>query len=79
MSKFLFQIIASCVIWGITASLLYMEFFVIIPEGNERLLDSSTGAFITMSVMAATFWFGTSKGSTDKNEMVYNSTPINPE
>jgi len=60
------------------AALLFIGFFIIlgvlifvgIPERNEALLNVLLGVLGTCFVMTISYFFGSSKGSADKNLMM---------
>lgn len=51
--------------WLLT-SLVYQA----IPEGNKDILNIAVGALIGMAMAVVNYFFGSSKGSADKNEML---------
>lgn len=52
-------------------ALVIMLFFVTVPEGNKTLIDVAFGALITTGVVSIfNYYFGSSKGSSYKNEML---------
>lgn len=48
--------------------LLYFAVFQEFPERNQRILDITVGALIGAFLTVVNFFFGSSKGSADKNE-----------
>lgn len=53
---------------------LVMLFFVEIPEENKRIVDMVTGIFIgTGFIQVLNFFFGSSKGSKDKHEVLHKN------
>jgi uncharacterized membrane-anchored protein len=62
----------------VLASLLFVGFFIIlglllthsIPEQNKELVHTLLGVLGTCFVMTITYFFGSSKGSADKTEMM---------
>lgn len=52
--------------------------FVKIPQENKDTITTIAGCLITLAVTVVTFFFGSSKSSSDKNELLANSTPIIP-
>ena len=47
------------------------------PNPTNTVITTLLGSFATMTVTVVSYFFGSSKGSADKNDMLYNSTPIN--
>ncbi|HWH69183.1 MAG TPA: hypothetical protein VNT26_07345 [Candidatus Sulfotelmatobacter sp.] len=58
--------------------ILIMLCFVGVPEANKALVYSMVGSLGTVWIMAMTFYFGTTHGSTVKNELLANSQPVVP-
>ena len=64
----------------VLASLLFIGFFIVlvlllkhaIPEENKELVHTLLGVLGTCFVMTITYFFGSSKGSADKTEMMNN-------
>lgn len=53
-------------------AVLVMLFFVEIPEENKRIVDMVTGIFIgTGFIQVLNFFFGSSKGSKDKHDILH--------
>lgn len=63
--------------------LIGLLFFIEIPEKNEPLITQSLGVVLGMVVTIAAFYFGSSKGSQDKdkNKMIERNgnTEIKPQ
>lgn len=53
--------------------------FHTVPAANSQMVNIFIGAISGMALTAVTFYFGSSKGSADKNATIANSTPITPE
>lgn len=53
-------------------ALLVVLVYVAIPEANSDLLYLSVGALIGYVGAVISYFFGSSKGSADKNEMLKN-------
>lgn len=48
--------------------------FIVIPEGNMRFVDIVLGALIATVIGSVyAYFYGTTQGSADKNEMIKNS------
>jgi hypothetical protein len=62
----------------ILAAIIIIGFFTVlglllfkpIPEANQRVLDMLLGALVTCFIAIVMYWFGSSKGSADKTEMM---------
>lgn len=52
--------------------------FHTVPAANSQMVNIFIGAISGMALTAVTFYFGSSKGSADKNATIANSTPIAP-
>ena len=58
-------------IFGLSASIIIMLFFVTIPEDNQRIIDMAIGILIgTGLVGVIQFFFGSSEGSKSKSKML---------
>lgn len=53
-------------IFTILALLVYQE----IPEGNRDLMNLVVGSLLTSFAMVVGYFYGSSKGSADKSEMI---------
>lgn len=54
----------------LTFTLLILLYYVEIPKGNERIVDMALGSFIGAAMSIFVFFFGSTKGSKDKTEMM---------
>jgi len=59
-------------------ALLVVLVYVTIPETNSDLLNLSIGALIGYVGAVVNYFFGSSKGSADKNEMLKPKTHNDP-
>lgn len=50
--------------------LLYLLVFQPVPSENQRLLDIASGALLTSFAAVVGYFYGSSKGSADKNELI---------
>lgn len=55
--------------------LLGCMLFHVIPTGNERVLDVMVGSLGTAWIGAVNYYYGSSRSSQSKDQMIYNSTP----
>ena len=55
--------------------LLYFLIFYAVPEGNQRLLDIASGALLMAFSGVVGYYFGSSKSSADKNQLLAQSKP----
>lgn len=62
-------VLAAVVVVGFFA-LLYILLFQEIPEGNRDVLNLATGALIGSFTSIIGYYFGSSKGSADKNNFL---------
>ena len=69
MKELFMYILGAIVIAGFMA-LLGMLIFVGIPESNSELLYLAVGALIGMAGTVVNYFYGSSKGSADKNELL---------
>lgn len=68
-------LLATVIIVGFFTTLVFM-----IKQGEYKTeVNMIVGALIGAFITVVGFFFGSSKSSADKNEMVYNSTPIKNE
>ena len=58
--------------------LCYIVFIRSIPEPNHDLANILLSQFAAIELMIANYFFGSSKGSADKTELLNNSTPNTP-
>ncbi len=56
-------------------SLLAVLFFREIPDTNRDLLNIAVGALLTKLSIIISYYFGSSKSSADKNEMINKQLP----
>lgn len=57
-------------------SIVMALIFHLVPESNNSTLQILVGVFGTMTVQVGNYFYGSSKGSSDKTAMLYNSTPV---
>lgn len=71
-------ILAAIIILGLITVMIFMFTH---NESNEYTgtINLCVGALIGAFTTVYTYEFGSSKGSSDKNAMLYNSTPTNPQ
>ena len=62
-------IFASVIVIGFFA-LLYILIFTEIPEGNRDVLNLVIGSLIGSFTSVVAYYFGSSKGSADKNKLI---------
>lgn len=68
-------LLATVIIAGFFITLVFM-----IRSGEYKTeVNMIVGALIGAFITVIGFFFGSSKSSADKNEMILNSTPIKPE
>lgn len=56
--------------------ILLLLCFHVVPKENEGLLDVIFGVFLAMCKDSTGYFFNTSKGSTDKDAVIANSSPV---
>lgn len=66
-------LITVCIIAVIGALL-----FVPVPEQNQRILDMCLGGLLVQFASVVNYFFGSSKGSADKTEMINAAKNGNP-
>ena len=69
--------LAALVILGFIGVMVILIFHLA-PASNDTLLNVLAGAFTTMTIQIVNYFYGSSKSSADKTDMLYNSTPIIP-
>ena len=52
--------------------------FVAIPEQNQRVLDMCLGGLLVAFTTVVNYFFGSSRGSADKTEIMKNERAANP-
>lgn len=70
--KELFMYLLGAIVIAGFMTLLGVLIFVGIPEKNAELLYLSIGALITMAVQVVNYFYGSSKGSSDKTKIIAN-------
>lgn len=75
-AKDIYHFVLTLALFIVTSGLLFLCFFKEVPAGNKEIVYTSLGVFITAFVGAIGWWFNSSKSSTEKTEMIHNSTPI---
>ena len=73
MNIFMF-VLGGLIVLAFFATIAILVFFEI-PQLNEDLLNISIGAEISAFTGVVMYFYGSSKGSADKNEMLHKSTP----
>lgn len=61
----------------ITLVLICVVFIFEVPERNHDIALMMLGQFKMIDVMVYSYFFNSTKSSSEKNDMIYNSTPIN--
>lgn len=59
-------------------SIVFALIFHLVPDGNNNLVYLTLGLLGSYSGQVINYLYGSSKGSADKTDMLYNSTPIQP-
>jgi len=67
-------VLAGAVVVGFFA-LMYLLVYHAIPAENKEILNIVVGALIASFTAVVGYYFGSSKGSSDKNEMLKNQSP----
>ena len=65
----------------IVAGIILITMFFLyrpMPEGNKEVLLLLIGAWLAKFSDVVAYFFGSSKSSSDKTALLYNSTPITP-
>ena len=57
-------------------AILALLIFHSIPEANQRVLDMLLGVLGTCFIAIVMYWFGTSKSSADKTDLINEHTKI---
>lgn len=68
--RFIYYLAAVTIILVFT--LLILLYFIPIPKGNERIVDMALGSFIGAALSIFIFFYGSTKGSKDKTEIMSN-------
>ena len=72
-SLFLYLLAAFCIVCFVF--ILVILCFHVIPQANSQILYVLLGTFGSFSAQAINYFFGTSKSSADKTDLLANSTP----
>ena len=67
--------LAALIILGFIGIMVILIFHLA-PESNNTLLNVLAGAFATMTIQVVNFFFGSSKGSADKTDLLARAQPI---
>lgn len=59
-----------CIVIVLFFVLIAVLIFIPIPEPNESILKILLGALATLVITIVNWWFGSSKGSADKQELL---------
>lgn len=70
-------ILGGSIVLGFFA-LLYVLIFVTIPPENKDILNTVIGSLIASFSAVVGYYFGSTAGSRAKDELLANSTPIQP-
>ncbi len=73
--EYFVYILAGIIVAGFIGVMVILIFHLA-PESNNTLLNVLAGAFATMTIQVVNFYFGSSKGSADKTDMLYKSQPL---
>lgn len=74
--KEIFMYVLGAFVVGMGCGIVFMLIRHEIPVGNRDIVNVSLGAVLGMSISVVNYFFGSSKSSADKTEMIHNSTPI---
>lgn len=69
-TKEIYMYVLAGFIVGCVFALLYFLVFNAIPQENKDILNIVIGAILGAFVTVISYFFGSSKGSADKNEML---------
>lgn len=75
ISKAEARTVLSVVIVFVTLALLIMIFTIELPDNNKDMAYLVVGGFIGSFTTIVAFWFGSSKGSADKTELLKQTNP----
>jgi len=75
MNKDLYQNILGTAIGVILVIMLTLLFLVDIPQNNMNILLLIIGALISSFTTVVQYYFGSSKGSADKDKILRNTEP----
>jgi hypothetical protein len=62
------RIVLTCLLGVVTCTLLVLIFTVELPTNNKDMAYLVTGNFMGAFFLSVTYWFGTTKGSADKQD-----------
>ena len=66
--QYTFAALITIVIFSLLALLIFRE----VPQGNQDVLNIVIGAIIGSYITVVSYFFGSSKGSADKNDIIKN-------
>jgi hypothetical protein len=69
-------ILAGLIVLGYFA-LLGILTFKEVPAGNNTLYNIAMGSLLMAFATVVGYWFGSSKGSSDKNELIHKPKDVN--
>ena len=58
--------------------ILYLVFFSSIPESNQRIADMMLGTYSTAWLTSVGYWYQTTFGSNNKNDIIAKAGPVDP-
>lgn len=77
--KTIFQYsIAGMIVLGFIVLIFAMVFHVV-PETNNTLLNVMIGSYGAMTLAVISYLYGSTKSSSEKNEMLFKSAPNEPK
>lgn len=59
---------------GISAAIVAMLVFYPLPDVNKDIVNIALGALLGQAVTVVSYFFGSSKSSADKNDMIKNGS-----
>jgi fluoride ion exporter CrcB/FEX len=68
--------VISLVMMLIIIAILFLMFTVEIPEGNRDMAYLVVGGILGSYTTVIAFWFGSSKGSSDKTDIIKNQVKL---
>jgi hypothetical protein len=63
---------------GLAIAIVGCLVFYPVPVGNKDIVNVSLGALLGMAVNVVGYYFGSSKSSADKNDLLANNAPKPP-
>mgnify|MGYP001615339757 CR=1 FL=1 len=73
-----FMYILGGLVVGFSAGIVILLIFQTVPQSNLQIVNIALGSLMTMAGSVVGYFFGSSKGSSDKTALLANGKPESP-